>query len=115
MEHPYKEQLSQYLQFIFPDHQVINQFETDEIIIVLRTVQNTKKFIAVLPQLLEELPDIDHPAERTIINCCDLQGNDNQVILLHPTRQDTFNHALIGKIKSSKIDLEALLYKQPIA
>ncbi|MES2826656.1 MAG: hypothetical protein V4687_00800 [Bacteroidota bacterium] len=80
----------------------------DELLFVVPADQDTKKLSEDLFKVLDKLPDIHLPPERTLISFCHADGNGYYSKLINPIKQDKINLALIGYLPERKITIEEL-------
>lgn len=115
MLHAYKLQLLLNLTQFYdePSWRTLTWFEKgrDELLFVLPVGTKVKPTYDRLYQTLDKLPDINYPAERTVISFCYTDGSGYCSRLINPNKQDEINLALIGYTPSrsiSKADLQEL-------
>lgn len=80
----------------------------DEILFVLPIKEDISIAYDNLLEVLSNLPEIDHPRERTVISFCDKNGDGYCSRLINPNTQDEINLALIGYRPQRKVRPEEL-------
>lgn len=80
----------------------------DEILFVLPTKEVISSYYNNLLEVLSNLPEINHPRERTVISFCDENGEAYCSRLINPNTQDEINLALIGYRPQRKVRPEEL-------
>lgn len=112
MKHPYKAQLLLNLKAYYQEEtwRTITFFDgrRDEILFVLPLKEEVNKAYNNLLDVLTNLPEINHPRERTVISFCDENGDAYCSKLINPNTQDKINLALIGYRPLHKIKPEEL-------
>ncbi|TDQ11789.1 hypothetical protein [Pedobacter metabolipauper] len=112
MKHPYKSQLLLNLKAHYrdPSWRTVTFFDSsrDEILFIVPDGENIKTVFKNLFNILDGLPEIEHPSERVVISFCYKNGEGYCSELINPNNQDEINLALIGYRPERRIRLEEI-------